>query len=106
MPASRCRDSRCTLPSCAKVAVERGEVESQNVAGILPGSDPVLKDQYVVLSAHLDHLGIGEPINGDRIYNGAMDNASGVATLLDIARIAERIQAEAAPLAALRGGHG
>jgi hypothetical protein len=70
----------------AKVAVERGEVESQNVAGILPGADPVLKDQYVVLSAHLDHLGIGEPINGDRIYNGAMDNASGVATLLDIAQ--------------------
>jgi hypothetical protein len=69
----------------ARVSVERGEVESQNVAGILPGSDPVLKDQYVVLSAHLDHLGIGEPINGDRIYNGAMDNASGVATLIDIA---------------------
>jgi Zn-dependent M28 family amino/carboxypeptidase len=69
----------------AKVAVERGEVESQNVAGILPGVDPVLKDQYVVLSAHLDHLGIGEPINGDRIYNGAMDNASGVASLLDVA---------------------
>jgi Zn-dependent M28 family amino/carboxypeptidase len=55
------------------------------VAGILPGVDPVLKDQYVVLSAHLDHLGIGEPINGDRIYNGAMDNASGVASLLDVA---------------------
>jgi hypothetical protein len=69
----------------AKTAVERGEVESQNVAGILPGTDPVLKDQYVVLTAHLDHLGIGEPIAGDRIYNGAMDNASGVATLLDIA---------------------
>jgi Zn-dependent M28 family amino/carboxypeptidase len=69
----------------AKTAVERGEVESQNVAGILPGADPLLKDQYVVLTAHLDHLGIGEPINGDRIYNGAMDNASGVATLLDIA---------------------
>jgi hypothetical protein len=69
----------------AKVVVERSEVESQNVAGILPGTDPVLKDQYVVLTAHLDHLGIGEPINGDRIYNGAMDDASGVATLLDIA---------------------
>src|SRR5580700_10935904 len=69
----------------ATAAVDRGEVESQNVAGILPGADPVLKDQYVVLTAHLDHLGIGEPINGDRIYNGAMDNASGVATLLDIA---------------------
>jgi Zn-dependent M28 family amino/carboxypeptidase len=43
-----------------------------------------LKDQYVVLSAHLDHLGVGEPINGDRIYNGAMDNASGSAVLLDL----------------------
>jgi Zn-dependent M28 family amino/carboxypeptidase len=68
------------------MAVERGEVESQNVAGIFPGTDPALKDQYVVLTAHLDHLGIGEPINGDRIYNGAMDNASGVAALLDIAQ--------------------
>ncbi|HTQ55682.1 MAG TPA: M28 family metallopeptidase [Bryobacteraceae bacterium] len=69
----------------ASIAVERGEAESPNVAAILPGTDPVLKDQYVLLTAHLDHLGIGEPINGDRIYNGAMDNASGVATLLDIA---------------------
>lgn len=60
-------------------------VESPNVIGVLPGSDPQLKNEYVVLSAHLDHLGIGEPINGDRIYNGAMDDASGVATLLDIA---------------------
>ena len=50
----------------------------------LPGSDPKLKNEYVVLSAHLDHLGIGEPINGDRIYNGAMDNASGSAVLLDV----------------------
>ena len=69
----------------AVISVERGEAESQNVAGVLPGADPALKDQYVLLTAHLDHLGIGEPINGDRIYNGAMDNASGVATLLDIA---------------------
>jgi len=69
----------------AKVAVKRSEVESPNVVAALPGSDDQLKDQYVVLSAHLDHLGIGAPINGDRIYNGAMDNASGVATLLDIA---------------------
>jgi Zn-dependent M28 family amino/carboxypeptidase len=60
-------------------------VESANVIAKLPGSDPALKDQYVVLSAHADHLGIGEPINGDRIYNGAMDNASGVAVVLDVA---------------------
>ena len=51
----------------------------------LPGSDPTLKDEYVVLSAHVDHLGIGAPINGDSIYNGAMDNASGDAVLLDVA---------------------
>jgi len=69
----------------AKVRVRRKQVESPNLAAILPGSDPKLRDEYVVLSAHLDHLGLGRPINGDSIYNGAMDNASGVATLLDIA---------------------
>jgi Zn-dependent M28 family amino/carboxypeptidase len=69
----------------ATVSVERSEVESQNVAGILRGTDPKRRDEYVVLSAHLDHLGVGEPINGDRIYNGAMDNASGVAAILDVA---------------------
>jgi Zn-dependent M28 family amino/carboxypeptidase len=65
--------------------VERSELESQNVAGILRGSDPDRRNEYVVLSAHLDHLGVGEPINGDKIYNGAMDNASGVAAVLDVA---------------------
>ena len=69
----------------AKTQVRRTEVESPNVVAILPGEDPKLKDEYVVLSAHLDHLGVGRPINGDSIYNGAMDDASGVATLLDIA---------------------
>jgi Zn-dependent M28 family amino/carboxypeptidase len=59
-------------------------VESANVVANLPGSDPVLKNEYVVLSAHVDHVGIGAPINGDRIYNGAMDNAAGTAALLDI----------------------
>jgi Zn-dependent M28 family amino/carboxypeptidase len=52
---------------------------------MLPGNDPRLKDEFVVFSAHLDHLGIGKPINGDSIYNGAMDNASGIAALLDVA---------------------
>lgn len=69
----------------AKVAVKRALVESPNVVAVLPGSDAKLKHEYVVLSAHLDHLGVGHPINGDKIYNGAMDNASGVATLIDIA---------------------
>jgi Zn-dependent M28 family amino/carboxypeptidase len=62
------------------------EVNSTNIVARIPGSDPKLKDEYVVLSAHIDHVGIGEPINGDRIYNGAMDNGSGSALLLDIAR--------------------
>ncbi len=62
------------------------EIESQNVAAILPGSDPQLKNEYVVFTAHLDHLGIGEPVNGDSIYNGAADNASGTAALLEMAR--------------------
>ena len=69
----------------ATVAVTRANVSSQNVVAILAGSDPVLKNEYVVFSAHLDHLGIGKPINGDAIYNGAMDNAAGVASLLDVA---------------------
>ncbi len=61
------------------------DVQSANVIGKLTGTDPNLKNEYVVLSAHIDHLGIGEPINGDKIYNGAMDNASGDAVLLDVA---------------------
>ncbi|HXO39238.1 MAG TPA: M28 family metallopeptidase [Candidatus Acidoferrum sp.] len=68
----------------AKASVNKKTVESDNLVGELPGSDPTLKNEYVVLSAHLDHLGVGEPINGDRIYNGAMDNASGSAVLLDV----------------------
>ena len=70
----------------ASVRIDKQIVESQNVAGILPGTDPRLKNEYVVLTAHLDHVGKGEPINGDPIYNGAMDNASGIATLLEAAR--------------------
>jgi len=69
----------------AKVKMEKGEVESANIVARLPGTDSQLKDEYVVLSAHIDHIGIGEPINGDKIYNGAMDNGSGSAALMDIA---------------------
>ncbi len=78
---------RFPLPASlkARAAVRKAPVESANVIARLPGSDPALKDEYVVLSAHLDHLGIGEPIDGDRIYNGAMDDGSGSAVLLDMA---------------------
>ena len=62
-------------------------VQTANVGGILPGSDPKLAAQVVVLSAHHDHFGIGEPdASGDRIYHGAVDNASGCAQVLAIAR--------------------
>ena len=68
-----------------RAKLEKKSIDSANIIAKLPGSDPVLKNEYVVLSAHIDHIGIGEPINGDRIYNGAMDNASGSAVLLDVA---------------------
>ena len=56
-----------------------------NVVGMLEGSDPALKDEYIVLSAHMDHVGIGAPVNGDSIYNGADDDASGTAAVLELA---------------------
>ena len=79
---------RFPLPASfkAKIKTATSVVESANIVATITGSDARLKNEYVVLSAHLDHIGIGEPINGDRIYNGAMDNASGSAVLLDVAR--------------------
>lgn len=59
---------------------------SPNVIGKLQGSDPTLAGEYVVLSAHLDHIGVGEPVNGDSINNGAMDNAIGIAAMLEVAK--------------------
>jgi Peptidase family M28/PA domain len=61
-------------------------VSSPNVVAVIPGSDPKLSQEYVVYSAHVDHLGIGRPVNGDSIYNGAADDASGTAALLLIAK--------------------
>jgi len=61
-------------------------VETRNVIGRIEGSDAKLKEEVVAFSAHWDHLGVGEPVNGDRIYNGALDNASGCGMLLEIAR--------------------
>jgi len=67
-------------------------IDSRNVVGKLEGSDPAHKDEYVVYSAHWDHFGIGTPVKGDKIYNGALDNASGVATVLEIARAFTQVQ--------------
>ena len=69
-----------------KITTKHSVVESSNLIGIIPGSDAVLKNEYIVYVAHLDHFGIGRPVKGDSIYNGAHDNASGVAILLEIAR--------------------
>lgn len=63
-------------------------LQSQNVVGVLPGRDAKMKNEYVAFSAHWDHLGIGPAVNGDSIYNGASDNASGVADVLAVARAA------------------
>ncbi len=76
----------------ADLAITRTATQSANVLGLLPGTDPALADQVVIVAAHLDGYGPGEPVNGDRIYNGALDDAAYVALL-------ER-------LAALRAGHG
>ena len=94
------------LPTSMKatVTVDSQAVESQNVVGVVKGSDPELADEYVVLTAHLDHLGVGAAINGDSIYNGAMDNASGIATLIEIGQGRGGGAAEA--LGAVRGGDG
>jgi len=68
-----------------KLRFESGDLSSDNILAVLPGSDPALSNEYVVLSAHLDGYGIGEPWNGDRIYNGAFDDAAYVAALMDFA---------------------
>jgi Peptidase family M28/PA domain len=62
------------------------ETMSPNVVGVLRGSDPELSREYVVFSAHTDHMGIGRPVNGDRIYHGAVDDASGTSALIEMAR--------------------
>jgi Zn-dependent M28 family amino/carboxypeptidase len=58
-----------------------------NAVGILRGSDPKLRDSAILLSAHIDHLGIGAPVHGDNIYNGADDDASGTSAVLELARV-------------------
>lgn len=60
--------------------------QSKNVVAVLEGSDPELKNEYVVLSAHLDHVGVGRAVDGDTIYNGALDNAAGISTMIEVAR--------------------
>jgi Zn-dependent M28 family amino/carboxypeptidase len=86
-------DAKKPLPQFAlpaqvriRTSLDSAPIESDNVVAVLRGSDPSLAREHVVLTAHLDHVGIGGAVNGDRIYNGAMDNASGIATLIETAR--------------------
>ena len=67
-------------------------INSKNVVGKVAGSDPKLRDEYVIYTAHWDHLGIGPEVNGDKIYHGAVDNAAGVAGLLELAGAFARVQ--------------
>lgn len=75
------------VKSSVRFTNELGRAQSANVLGVLRGSDPRLAEEYVVLSAHHDHLGVGKPdASGDAIYNGALDNGAGMATVLSIVR--------------------
>jgi Zn-dependent M28 family amino/carboxypeptidase len=78
----------------AKITIQNRvrSIDSHNVAARLAGSDPKLKASYVIYSAHWDHFGIGPEVNGDRIYHGAVDNASGTAALLEIARAYKQLR--------------
>jgi hypothetical protein len=80
---------RFPLPGTLRVhaALKRETIVSENVVGIHEGSDPQLKTEHVIMSAHLDHVGVGRAVNDDSIYNGAMDDASGVASAIEIARL-------------------
>lgn len=76
-------DLSLQLSTTMKATVRK--LETNNIIGRIEGSDPVLKNQYVIFSAHYDHFGIGRPVNGDSIYNGALDNASGTSLMLNLA---------------------
>lgn len=65
----------------AKIAIRSADIVSANVLAILPGTDPHLRDEFLVLGAHLDGYGYGIPIDGDALYNGTFDDAAYVATL-------------------------
>lgn len=80
------------LQASLGVANTMRTISSQNVLAKLEGSDARLKDEFVVYTAHWDHLGVGTPVNGDAIYNGALDNASGVGSLLEIARAFTKVE--------------
>jgi Zn-dependent M28 family amino/carboxypeptidase len=86
------RPIKMNLKASLVLNSEVKRVEAPNVVAILPGRDPKLRDEYVVYSAHWDHFGVGAPDKtGDTIYNGALDNATGVASVLEIARVLSQL---------------
>ena len=78
------------------------EIESRNVIGRVEGADSTLRSQVVLFTAHWDHLGIAVPVNGDSIYNGAVDNATGCAMVLEMATGVASAAAEAQAQCAVR----
>ncbi len=93
MEAEKAHAALPVFPLKARIRVKasftQSEVNSENVLGLFEGSDPKLKDEYIIYSAHVDHLGVGQAVAtdpGDKIYNGAMDNASGIASMIEIAK--------------------
>lgn len=87
-PSSKLLD----LQVSARYTSVYNDFESANILGKITGSDPLLKNEFVFHTAHLDHVGVGKPIDGDSIYNGAHDNASGVASLIEIGKLYARLQ--------------
>ena len=67
-----------------------GTIDERNVIGYLEGSDPVLKNEFLIYSSHFDHIGVGRAVNGDSIYNGANDNVAGTATIIGLAHSFQR----------------
>ena len=88
-----------TLGAKASFAVDNvlRNVASRNVVALLPGSDPKLRNEYVIYTAHWDHLGRNPNLKGDQIYNGAADNAAGCAVLLELARAYTSLPADQRP---------
>jgi hypothetical protein len=82
------RPQSLALPATARIRSISAQTsaDSPNIIGEIPGSDPLLRNQFVVYTAHVDHLGICPPKNGDNVCHGTLDNASGTASLLEIAR--------------------
>ncbi len=92
----RCETGRSVsfpLPTSARIESRSklADAASPNVIGVLRGSDPSLAGEFVVYSGHLDHIGISEPVDGDSINNGAFDNASGIAAMIEVARAFKRL---------------